>query len=133
MRIFFLLIALVAVSVTAARSKPLKIIAAFKKAGLKAEKPVEMEPKDFGLAPFVGEEAYRFGVPQVCSDCNGRIFSVSNTTERAQLVKYYTDLGKRTAALYSWVFERSTIVLQLNGDMKRAEAMKYKAVLDKFR
>jgi hypothetical protein len=109
--------------------KPLTAIAAFKKAGLKAEKPRLMEPKEFGIAPVVTEDAYIFGIPQVCSDCNGRIFSVPNDSDRVKLVKTYVDLGKNSSFMFSWVFEYKNLVLQLNGDMKRAEANKYKTVL----
>jgi hypothetical protein len=113
--------------------KPLDVLKAFRSVGLDAQNPVEMEPKDYGFAPVVGEEAYRFGVPSVCDDCNGRIFSVTNTGERGKLKKYYDDLGKQSGALFSWTFERSNILVQLNGDMKKATAMKYKTVLDSLK
>lgn len=121
---------LVALSASAQRQiLPMSAIKAFVSAGLTAKNPRQMEPRDFGMAPKVTDDAFIFGIPQVCSDCNARLFSIPNARDRGLLRDYYVDFGKRSAAFYSWVFEHQNLVLQINGDMKRVEAERYKKVL----
>ncbi len=107
-----------------------QVINAFKSAGLEVEKPVKMGPKDFGFAPYVGEQAVRFFVPTLCEDCSGRIFSVESNADRERLSSYYIELGKRSAILFSWVFVYRNIVVQINGDLSEEKAMQYKRSLE---
>lgn len=110
-----------------------RVVSAFKNAKLEVEKPVRMGPRDFGPAPYVGEQAVRFFIPSLCEDCSGRIFAVSNNADRARLTSYYVELGKQSALFFSWVFVHRNIVVQINGDLSEAKAMQYKRVLESLK
>lgn len=105
------------------------LVAAFKVAGLEAENAREMSAKDYGAAPMVASQAMIFGIPSVCSDCNGRVFTFEREADRNTLKAYYETLGKSSALLFSWVFVEGNSLVQLNGDMEEATARKYEAVL----
>ena len=50
--------------------------------------------------------------------------------ERLQIVRdYYGQMGRFSAILFSWVFVKDNILLQLNGRLSEADARKYEAVL----
>jgi hypothetical protein len=87
-----------------------------------------MTKDDYGFAPLVGE-GVRFLVPSICPDCGGRVFVVSNKDERDRLRGYYEELAKGSAMLFSWVFERGDVIVQINGDLPEEQARKYEAVI----
>lgn len=107
------------------------VIAEFKAAGLEAEGVHRMAPDEYGLAPMVGEDAQRFVIPSLCSDCSGRVFLVTNDGDRARLRSYYDELAKASAAFFSWVFECKTLLLQINGDLPEDKARQYEAALSR--
>lgn len=90
-----------------------------------------MSRKDYGFAPFVGKGT-RFLIPSLGTNNGGRIFDVSNASERQGLANYYIDLGKQSAMLYSHVFTYKNIVVQINGELDDAKAKKYQAALLKL-
>lgn len=107
------------------------VIAEFKAAGLEAEDVHKMAPDEYGLAPMVGEDAQRFVIPSLCSDCSGRVFLVTNDGDRARLRSYYDELAKASAAFFSWVFECKHLLLQINGDLPEEKARQYEAALSR--
>lgn len=42
---------------------------------------------------------------------------------------YYVDLGRASAALFSWTYSRDGILVQINGQLEPAVAAKYEAAL----
>jgi hypothetical protein len=107
-----------------------RVFDAFKASKLEVGKIIDMGPKDYGYAPVVGEEAKRFLIPSLGKDAGGRVFVVNNSNERARLRDYYVNLGKQSAAFYSWVFEKGNVVVQINGNLSKEKANKYKLVLE---
>jgi len=107
---------------------PDQIVEKFKAAGLEADGPRVLTKDDYGMAPYVGS-GVRFLIPSLGADKGGRVFVVTDAQERANLVKYYTELGKSSAMLFSWVFESGPVVVQINGDLPEATARKYEAAL----
>lgn len=111
-------------------------IEAFLAAGLEAERPYKMGPRDYGLAPYRGEGT-RFIVPSLCAedeteepcDKGGRVLSFDNAEDQEAVRDYYVELGERSAVFFSWVFEKDNLVLQLNGDLEEEKAYAYNATL----
>jgi hypothetical protein len=104
------------------------VVYALKSAGLEAENPTLLSKSDYGLAPYVCKGAHFF-VPSVCSDCGGRVFICPNQDDLTLLQNYYQDLGRQSAAFFSWVFAKNNVLIQINGDMSEAIAQKYNSVL----
>lgn len=105
------------------------IVYGLKNAGLEAENPTLLSKSDYGLAPYVCKGAHFF-IPSVCSDCGGRIFVCPNQDDLNALQSYYRDLGRQSAALYSWVFSKNNVLIQINGDMQESVARNYETVLN---
>lgn len=132
-----LLIGLVACSSDKANSKKEltvdEVIKAFKNAGLEAEKPRKMTKDDFGFAPMKSKEAKLIILPSVCEDCGGRVLSYDKKEDLDQMKKYYDELGKESAAMFSWTIKKDNILVQLNGDMKEEDFNKYKKALEELK
>lgn len=104
------------------------VIAAFKAAGLEAEAVRPLTKDDYGLAPFVGSGLH-FTIPSLCPDCGGRVFLLEDAVDRERLKSYYVAMGKASALVFSWVFERAPIIVQINGDLPESQARAYEAAL----
>jgi hypothetical protein len=104
------------------------VITAFKAAGLEAENSYPLTKSDYGMAPLVCQGT-RFLVPSLGPDNGGRIFVCDNPGDQAALVGYYQALGKSSAMFFSWIFEKGSIVVQINGDLPEAIALKYEAAI----
>jgi hypothetical protein len=106
---------------------PEDVIAAFKTAGLEAEDSYAMTKEDYGLAPVVCD-GYRFLIPSLGEDSGGRVYVCSDADEQAELVTFYTELGK-SPLFFSWVFEKGNVVVQINGELDEVTAKKYEAAI----
>lgn len=111
---------------------PLAIIATFKTAGLEAENPSVMEADDYGMGPYVGKGIHFF-IPSLCSDCGGRAFVLDNAEDLARLEAYYVEAGRSSAMLFSHVYRRGNLLVQLNGDLPADKAALYEAALQEVR
>lgn len=111
---------------------PLAIIATFKTAGLEAESPSVMGPEDYGVGPYVGKGIH-FLIPSLCPECGGRAFVFDNAADLAALEAYYVEAGRSSALLFSHVYRRGNLLVQLNGDLPAEQAEKYKAALEQVR
>lgn len=105
-----------------------KVIQAFKDAGLEAENTSTLTKEDYGVAPYVCAGT-RFLIPSIGVDKGGRVFQCDNDKDRDALVSYYTELGKVSAAFYSWVYVKDNIVVQINGDLPEETASQYETAL----
>lgn len=107
-----------------------QIVTALQEAGLEADSPQAMTADDYGLTPFVGKGVH-FLTPSVCNDCGGRVY-VGTPEEIDQLAGYYKKLSDASALFFSWVFETEDgrALIQINGDMPEADALRYKAALE---
>jgi hypothetical protein len=84
---------------------------------------------DYGLVPMLSMDGIRFYIPSICSDCGGRIMSFADA-EKLQIVRdYYGQMGRFSAVLFSWVFVKDNILVQLNGELPEADARKYEGAL----
>lgn len=120
---------------SAAKPKPAErlsarqVVAAFRRRGLGVGKSWTMAPQDYGPAPVVGH-GVRFIVPSLGKDAGGRAFTGTSADLRA-LKHYYDALGKTSGLFFSWTFlnARRGVLVQINGDLPRARAMRYRAVV----
>jgi len=55
------------------------------------------------------------------------VLACPNAADRDAIAGYYEGLGKRSAALFSWVFVKGNIVVQINGDLDDAMAKRYES------
>ena len=107
-----------------------QVVNKFHDSGLEVESSKPMTKADYGFAPMSAIEAIRFLIPSLCSDCGGRIFSFASEEDLNITRYYYEALGKSSAALYSWVFVKDNILVQINGDLPEGKAKAYKQSLD---
>jgi hypothetical protein len=110
-----------------------QVVEAFRSAGLEVENPHPMLREDFGLVPYVAMEATRFLVPSICPDCGGRIFSFANVQDLELTKNYYDELGRQSAMLFSWVFVKDNILVQINGDLPETQAREYENALENLK
>jgi len=131
MKIKLTLLALVAIIViTSCAKQPTgaDVVAAFKAAGLEAENPSAMTKDDYGIGPFVCTGTH-FYVPSIDPTAGGRVFICDNDKDRDAIASYYTELGKTSAILFSWVYVKDNIVVQINGDLPEDKAKQYEAAI----
>jgi hypothetical protein len=112
-----------------AQITPDQVVAAFKAAGLEAESIRPLTKDDYGIAPYVGT-GLRFLIPSLGEDNGGRIFSVDNPEDLQRLKRYYDEMGKASAMLFSWAFAKDNILVQINGDLPEDKARQYEAALN---
>lgn len=108
---------------------PDDVVAAFAAAGLEAETPRAMAPKDYGMAPLVAVAGVRFFIPSLGEGAGGRVMQFANDADLAKTKDYYVELGRSSAATFSWTYDRNLILVQINGDLPPETASKYEAVL----
>jgi hypothetical protein len=108
------------------------ILAALREKGAEVGKTHAMEPDDYGLAPLVAAEGVRFLIPSLGEDSGGRVFTFANADDLHKLRKYYDDLGRDSAAFFSWTFanEAKLAPVQINGDLPKAKAETYRAAIE---
>jgi len=110
-----------------------QVAQAFKDAGLEYQDPKLMTKVDYGISPMSATEGIHFLVPSVCSDCGGRIFSFATEQDLKISQTYYENLGKNSAAFFSWVFVKDNILVQINGDLPEDKAKLYQNALDSLK
>ena len=72
----------------------------------------------------------RFLVPSLGEDKGGRILVFANADDLASARDYYVKLGESSAILFSWVFVKDNIVVQINGTLPEEQAKKYETALN---
>lgn len=106
-----------------------EVVAAFQAAGLEAESARPLTRDDYGMAPLLGD-GLRFLIPSLCEeDCGGRVFVIEDMDDRDRLASYIRDLSDISAMLFSHVFVRDNIVVQINGDLPDERAAEYERAL----
>lgn len=101
-----------------------KVVEEMGDSGLEFERPTRMQPRDYGMAPYLCDGA-RFLIPSLGRDSGGRVFVCKNKADRNALADYYRKLGKTSAIAFSWVFVKGNVVLQLNGNLDEKTAKEY--------
>lgn len=106
-----------------------KIIEKFKKDGLTVDESKAMTKEDFGMAPMSAKEAFIFGIQKddTGENMNARIFSFENTKDLDTTKSYYDELGKSSAAAFSYTApnDKTKVLMQFNGDLSKELVQKY--------
>lgn len=102
-------------------------IAAFRDARLEvgALMPVETA----GPTPQTHREGTRFMIPSLGQDSGGRVFSFETQRDLDAKQAYYDNAGRNVLFGFSWVFTHRNLLLQINGSLPRAEAIRYRDAL----
>lgn len=102
---------------------------AFRNSGVEIGEVRAMTVDDYGLAPKA-DEGLRFLIPSLGEEAGGRImrYDDAEVADRAQA--FYEELGEQTASLFSHVFRRDNIVVQVNGTLPQEQADLLEAALD---
>lgn len=93
----------------------------FRASGVEIGDVREMTVEDYGLAPKAAE-GLRFTIPSLGSDSGGRIMRYDSQDDLARAKAYYDDLGKQSAAFFSYTFTRGDILVQVNGQLPKDQA-----------
>lgn len=110
-----------------------QVVDAFRSAGLGIADARPVTKDDYGMAPMTAAEGTRFLIPSLCPDCGGRIFSFTSQADLAAMETYYVELGRSSAAFFSWVFVKDNILVQINGDLAEDKAKGYQAALNELK
>lgn len=106
------------------------VMRAIRRAGLVCEDIHLMAPEEYGALPSLASQGVRFSTPSLCPECGGMVLSFDrvNTLEATKL--YYLNAsapGEPGAS--SWVFVKDNVLVQLSGEIPRAQAIRYGSVL----
>ncbi len=110
-----------------------QVVEAFKADGLEVGTPRSMTTDDYGLVPMLAVEGIRFFIPSICADCGGRIMSFASQEDLTIVENYYAQMGRFGAVLFSWVYVKDNILVQINGELPEENAHMYQAALDSLK
>lgn len=90
----------------------------------------KMTKDDFGMAPMTAKDAAIFSLVETDNEDeqkNARIFTFDNLEDLNATKAYYDDLGKSSAALFSYtaVDEDKLVLMQFNGDFDQSLVEQY--------
>lgn len=111
------------------RFKSSEVIDAFRSARLELGTVRPMTREDYGFAPYVATEGTRFIIPSIGPESGGRVLSFSSSGDLETTKRYYDELGRGSAALFSWTFVNSNVLVQITGELPEAQARRYEAAL----
>jgi hypothetical protein len=107
-----------------------QIVRAIRATGLECEDIHLMEPKEYGPIPALATQGVRFSIPSVCPDCSGMVLSFNDPAALEATKRFYTEAKpENNPEISSWVFEKDNILLQFSGELSKAQALRYGAVL----
>lgn len=104
------------------------LIKSFEEKGLSVKNVKKMSHEDYGPAPMKSKEAKQFVVDK---DMNARLFYYDNENDLKEMKKYYDELGKESAMLYSHTFTKGKFLMQANGSIDEKVFKKYTDIMDK--
>ncbi|MFR6531942.1 MAG: hypothetical protein ACLUOM_02835 [Staphylococcus simulans] len=104
----------------------------FKDDGLSVKEEREMTRHDYGMAPMKAKEGVIFGVEKGYDDqyMNGRLMKFDNKDDLEQTKKYYDEVGKESALLYSHTYSKDDFLLQMNGEIDDKTFEKYEKSME---
>lgn len=118
------------VSSESASTNPDDIIKAFSEQSLVVYNPRDMTKEDFGIAPMSATKAKIFSLIETDNEDqqqNARLLTFDNLDDLKATKKYYDDLGKDSAMLFSYtaVNEDDLVLMQFNGQLSQDLVEKY--------
>ena len=107
-----------------------QVIDAFVANGLEVGDYLIMTEEYYSAALAVAIEGIRFKIPSFCENCGGKILVFENIEDLETTKNYYVDLGNQDAELFSWVFVKGNILVEMDGFLDEELAAKYEAALN---
>ncbi|MFD2389554.1 LysM peptidoglycan-binding domain-containing protein [Enterococcus gallinarum] len=106
------------------------IIKTFTQQSLVVYRPRDMTKEDFGIAPMSAKSAKIFSLIETDNEDeqqNARLLTFDNLDDLKATKKYYDDLGKDSAMLFSYtaVNEDELVLMQFNGQLPQELVEKY--------
>nr|WP_225582167.1 LysM peptidoglycan-binding domain-containing protein [Enterococcus casseliflavus] len=106
------------------------LIEAFSQQSLVVYNPRDMTKEDFGIAPMSATSAKIFSLVETDNEDeqqNARLLTFDNLDDLKATKKYYDDLGKDSAMLFSYtaVNEDELVLMQFNGQLPQELVEKY--------
>ncbi len=111
-----------------------EVVEAFRGAGLEVDKsyPVRREPgwEESSVADsFV--DGTRFEIPSLGRDAGGRVFVCGSRDELEMMRSYYIDIEASFGpSSHSHLYDEGLVLLQINGQLPKAQADRYRSVLE---
>jgi hypothetical protein len=111
-----------------------EVVEAFRGAGLEVDKsyPVRREPgwEESSVADsFV--DGTRFEIPSLGRDAGGRVFVCGSRDELEMMRDYYLDIEASFGpSSHSHLYDEGLVLLQINGQLPKAQADRYRSVLE---
>ncbi|EKS26039.1 hypothetical protein HMPREF9310_01270 [Staphylococcus simulans ACS-120-V-Sch1] len=128
----FIVIAIFILSACGKNYEVKDVAKGFKDDGLAVNEEREMTRHDYGMAPMKAKEGVIFGVEKGYDDqyMNGRLMKFDNKDDLEQTKKYYDEVGKESALLYSHTYSKDDFLLQMNGEIDDKTFEKYKKSME---
>lgn len=106
------------------------VIKNFEDKSLVVYKPRKMTQEDFGMAPMSAIDAKIFSLIETDNEDeqkNARVFTFDNLEDLQATKKYYDDLGKNSAMLFSYTAadEDNLVLMQFNGELPQKLVEEY--------
>ena len=109
------------------------VVDGLKAAGLEAESTRPMAQEEYSLAPMMTTEGIRFFIPSLGEDRGGRILIFDDVEKRDTTRDFYVKAGEQNALIFSWVYVKDNVVVQINGDLPEDQAKKYETALQSLK
>lgn len=103
-----------------------EVVQAFEDEGLTVINPRPVKDKDLGMAPQTFEEGTHF-VASTRENLGAKVFTYESEDDLRQMQAFYEGF---TGMFYSHVYTKDLILLQINGQLPKAEADRYGEVLE---
>lgn len=103
-----------------------EIVEAFEDEGLTVVDPRPVGDEDLGMAPQTFEEGTHF-VASESEDLGAKVFTYESEDDLRQMQDFYEGFS---GMLYSHVYTNDLTLLQINGQLRKAEADRYGEVLE---
>jgi hypothetical protein len=105
-----------------------EIVQAFEDEGLTVINPRPVQDEDLGMAPQTFEEGTHF-VASTQEDLGAKVFTYESEDDLRQMQAFYEGF---TGMFYSHVYTNDLTLLQINGQLPKAEADRYGEVLERM-
>jgi hypothetical protein len=111
-----------------------QVIRAIRRAGLECEAIQTLAPEEYGVLPALEAQGVRFSTPSICPDCAGMVLSFDQKEALEAAKQYYLQASpEANPETSAWVFVKDNILLHLNPEMPRSQALQYGGALVKLK
>ena len=108
------------------------VVDAFEEEGLEVGKSYPLEEDEGWQAfehPTNYEDGTRFEIPSLGRDAGGRVFTFDSEEDLNEMRDFYEGMTKETPSVSSHLYQEGLVLLQMNGDVGKAQAEGYADVL----